>query len=208
MSEIFAQTGESVPLAVVLEDGNTSKYLQAKVFDELGSPTPIASVDLTHLSGGYYYGAYTVLSTGKYIVVYTVYEDLARTIPSVVYGRSDDLIVADIHIPSSQEIANMFVEAQFNISYEDTTQLIRAAVWMDRAGQTVTNPVACSFTLRDSNDVVLLTMSSNTPLSTGLFYFQSTTPVFLADNRVYFVEVSVTDSSTTASTVQTFTTVG
>jgi hypothetical protein len=208
MSEILAQAGESVPFSLVIEDGNSSKYPQARVFDELGSPTPIASVNLTHLLDGYYYGSYTVPLAGKYIVVYTVYDDVGRTIPSPVYGRVDDLIVADIVVPSSQEIANMFVEAQFNLSYEDASQLVRSAVWMDRAGQTVADPVSASFVLRDSNDVVLLTMTSSVPFPSGVFYFQSTVPIFLADNRVYYVEVSVTDPLTTASTVQTFTTVG
>jgi hypothetical protein len=90
---ILAAQGETVPLTLVLEDGNAALFPEAKVYNEVG--TLVGTVTLVHVSGGLYRGTFAVPTAEKFSVVYTVFVDALRTIPSSVYGRAKDVIVAD-----------------------------------------------------------------------------------------------------------------
>ncbi len=195
---ILANVGQAVPLTLILEDGDAAKFPQALVYLS-GANTPLSTVNLVGISSGYYAGSFTVPSSDKFIVVYTVYTDGTYATVDVTHGKSEDLIVSDAG-------ANV-VEAQLNVSYDDTLQILRAAAWMDRSGQTVSSPAAATITVKDELDNVLFTQLSTTPFPDGVFFFQQPN-VALLDNRIYYVEVHVTDAIGSATTIQTFTTVG
>lgn len=207
MSEILAQLGETVPLVLVLEDGNTSKFPQAKIYDGTGTAVPITSITLVHKDSGYYYGSYLVPGIAKFTVVYTVFDDIAHTLPSVAYSKADDYIVSNMTAPSVTSIVSALAEAQLIVSYEDTNLIFRSACWMDRGGATVTTPFVATIHVRDQNNTLLFTQTSLAPFPNGVFYFQQGS-VQLPDNRIFYVEVSVTDGLGTVQTIQTFTTVG
>lgn len=200
MSSIITQSGEAVPLALILEDGNTSKFPQAKVYDAVGSAVPVSTVDLTHLTLGYYYASYVVPSASKFTVVYTVFDDVGRTVISPAYTRAQDILIADI--PEAAPLT----EAHLNVAYNDNTQLFTAAIWMDRNGATVVSPTSSTIVLRDQSGAIVFTLSSSTPLSNGVFLFQQPS-VSLVDINIYYVAVTVVDAVGTVTTNQTFTTV-
>lgn len=100
-----------------------------------------------------------------------------------------------------------YEEAQANVAYSDTSSIMTVAAWMDRNGRTVTTPTSCTITLRDDVNAVVFTTSSSSPFVQGYFIF-TVASVSLTDDRVYNLEVSVTDASTTVVTVHSVTTVG
>jgi len=203
VATIISQSGEAIPLALVLEDGDSSKYPQAVIYDRSGTSIPISTINLVFVADGYYYGSFVVPSSSKYEVVYKVFLDSARTMLDPDHYLSQDLIISD----QSGSASSGADEAQLNVSYDDDTRTFGAMAWMDRNGQTVVSPTSATIWVRDQNDVLLLTQSSTTPYPNGIFLFQKV-PFTLIDNRIYHVDVTVTDSLGTVTTVQTFTTIG
>lgn len=91
---ILANVGETVPITLVLEDGNTAQFPQAEIYDEAGSATP-TTVNLTHVANGYYRGTYAVTTAEKQTIVFVVYSDAGHTTESSVYSRTTDILVSD-----------------------------------------------------------------------------------------------------------------
>jgi hypothetical protein len=81
-----ATVGVPVPIAMVLEDGNTSMYPQAELY-ETGADTPILVLDLAHKAKGRYEANWTPEAVGVYAAVFIVYSDAPHTIESIVYTR-------------------------------------------------------------------------------------------------------------------------
>lgn len=100
---LLAAPGETIPLTLVLEDGNAGVFPEAKVHDEAG--TLVATIHLTHVAGGLYRSTFIVPSAEKFSVLYTVFIDALRTVPSIVYGRAKDVIIADVPGSSSSALA-------------------------------------------------------------------------------------------------------
>ena len=204
MPLIPARVGEAAPLVLVLEDSNASKFPEAEIFDDVGTVTPIATIPLANISKGFYFGTWTVTAADKFVVVYTVYEDAGRTVLSLVNGAADDLISADVPEDPDTIVAAL-AEAQLNIAFDCVGNIFRAAGWMDRGGQTVTNPTTATIEVRRDDHSLLFTQTTASSTN-GVFVFVET-GVVLVDDRVHYVEVTVTDPLGTVSTVQSFSTV-
>ncbi len=205
MSDLLAQPGDVVPLRLILLEEDVDLYPRARIYDSAGSAVPLATIDLVHKDGGYYFGTYTVPSSSKFTVRYTTYDDSGHT-TSTRYGQAEDMIIAD-QPASPTQIAQAITSAQLNVAYDDTVLLFKAAVWMDRGGNTVTTATTATITVRDALDTLLFTATSTTPYTNSVFIFGQPN-VVLFDDRIYIVEVSITDLVGTTSTVQTFATVG
>lgn len=198
MADILTAEGQVVPLRLILVSGAEDKYPQARVYDDDGTPTPLDTIDLDHIDQGYYFGEFTVPEQGKFTVVYTVYEDADHETVSPENGQAEDLIIADF-------TATEQAEAQLNVSYDDSTQVFRAACWLDRKGGTITNPTEATITLKYQDDSTIFTESSTSPFANGIFFFQES-GVALLDNKLYYVEVVLEDDLGSVSTIQTFST--
>lgn len=196
---ILVSVGEAAPLTLVLEDGDTAKFPQAKVFDEAGGVTPLFTVNMGHVAEGYYFGTFTVPSAAKFNAVYTVFTNAARTILDPGHGKSQDVFVGDGATVSEN------AEAQLNIAFDDTTGLFSAAAHIDRDGQTILSPTSATITVFDQTHTQIFT-DTTTSSTNGVFIFTKAS-VVLTDNRVGYVKVAVTDSTGTATTIQSFTTV-
>jgi len=95
MSTIIAAPAETVQLALVLTDGATGLYPQARIYSEAGVLVA-GPLDLSHVSEGLYRTTWVVAAAQKYVVVYTVYSDALHTIDlSATREKGEDLIVAD-----------------------------------------------------------------------------------------------------------------
>jgi hypothetical protein len=204
MSTILARVGEAVPLVLVLEDCDTTKFPQAQIFDDVGTVAPIATANLTHVASGYYFASYTVASANKFTINYTVYDDAARTIVSTTHGKTQELLHSDVP-EDPATILSELAEAQLNCAYDDDLLILRAAAWMDRGGQTVTSPTSATITVRDQAHG-LITSDTTTSSTNGVFIFEASS-ISLDDNKVGYVQVSITDAQGTASTVQSFATI-
>lgn len=75
--------GESVPLVVLLDDGDTGVYPLASIYR---NGVLEDSVDMTHQSLGRYRGTWVPAAVDFYDVVFRVYSDPSRTVEST-YGR-------------------------------------------------------------------------------------------------------------------------
>lgn len=94
---LLTTVGEELYLTLVLSDDNPLVYPQARVYGENGSSTPVATIDLDYVADGYYRAstAFVVSTAEKFVVVYVVYSDMARTIESTLYTRSEETIISD-----------------------------------------------------------------------------------------------------------------
>lgn len=101
--------GINYPLRVVLADGNSSQYPQAKVFDPTN--TLVATVNLTYQSGGIYAVDYAFPSTGYYSVVYTVFSDSAHTTPNPAYSVVEEPVQVTSPAGDLAAIANAVWDA-------------------------------------------------------------------------------------------------
>lgn len=125
---------------------------------------------------GEYVGTVEVSSTGPF--VRTVIEDTIK----VTLEDVDSLTTSATD------------EAQANVAHDDLLGIMTIAAWLDRSGQIVTSPTSATITLRDqTNAIVAGPTVSAAPFATGIFIFIES-PVFLNDDQVYNLEVSVTDT--------------
>ena len=97
---ILANNGDTIPLFIQLDDGETGKFPDAEIRDE-ATGALITNVTLAHIDNGLYMATYTVPSADKFLVRYTVYEELAHTTVSPDFTRETDLIIADFTPPAT-----------------------------------------------------------------------------------------------------------
>lgn len=78
-----------------VDDGNENLFPKVHLYDE--SKTEVFSSNMSHNERGIYYSdsTYTITTTEKFKALYIVYEDAARTIESLTYPRSSDVLVSD-----------------------------------------------------------------------------------------------------------------
>ena len=98
MAAISITIGDPAELALVLENGDETRYPQVNIY-EPGNSTPVATLDLDHTAEGMYRNTWTPGSVGHYHCVYTVYDDVAHTIKNADFSRELD------HILVQQDIA-------------------------------------------------------------------------------------------------------
>lgn len=90
---IPATVGAPVPVVLILEDGNESRYPQAEVY-EPGGTVPVATIDLPHKVKGRYEGAFTPPAAEIYTLHFFIYADAGHSIEDITYTRSVDQVVA------------------------------------------------------------------------------------------------------------------
>jgi hypothetical protein len=96
LTAIIASATEVVPVWLQIEDRRTDLFPQAEIFDRNGTPSPIATLNLSHVDEGLYLQVYTVPGVSKYVVRYVVYSDALRTTVADQYGADTDLIISDL----------------------------------------------------------------------------------------------------------------
>lgn len=124
----------SLTLALMLEDGNGSMYPQTKIYEPSNS-SPLATIDLTHISAGRYEGSWTPTSIGSYSAHYITYSDASHTIESFLYTREiEQIFVAESDIDDLATLIvrllgmnheNAFID---NTSHDAHNQLLTARV--------------------------------------------------------------------------------
>ena len=84
--------GDVISLRYQLEDDDTSKYVQATLYDEEFTELDDSPVNLSHLERGFYTNDSLLFPDGvkKIIAVYRVYEDPTYTIKSEDYYNGED----------------------------------------------------------------------------------------------------------------------
>lgn len=124
------KVGVSVPLVMILEDGNEGQHPQAEIYAP-GGTVPVATVDLPHKVKGRYEGSWTPTSTGPFAAHFFVYSDAAHTIENIVYIRAieqifvaqsdvDDLAAAVVRLLGLNH-ENAFID---NTEFDMFSQLI------------------------------------------------------------------------------------
>lgn len=201
---ILSRSGQIVSLGLVLADGAINRFPQARIFDAIGTPTPLAVLNMAHIADGFYRVGYIVPTDDLFHVHFTVYDDVAHTTVSNRYARADEIIQANLP-EDPPTLLSSLAEAQLNVAYDEDSQIFRAAAWMDRGGTSVLAPTTAVLNVWSQAHVLLFTQSSNTPTN-GVFIFQRSNSTFL-DNQVVYVEVTVTDSLGTVRTIQSLSTV-
>lgn len=87
-----AKVGVALPLVVVLEDGNTAQFPQAKVYAQ-GATVPTVTLNLAHKVDGRYEIDFTPAATGVFLAHFIIYSDSGRTVENITYSREGEQIV-------------------------------------------------------------------------------------------------------------------
>jgi hypothetical protein len=131
---IPATIGQDVTLAMVLENGETSLYPQAEVYDGASLE---ATVDLADMGKGRYEGAWGPTAVGTYSVIFNVYQDAGHSVEltPLVYTREIEQVfvtqsdVDDLAVSLSRLLGlsheNAFID---NCVYDTNSMLISARV--------------------------------------------------------------------------------
>lgn len=83
--------GQEVPLTLQLNDGATTKYPRAKVFDDAGTELTGSPVTLTHVASGLYKASSFVMPNKSFIIAqYLVYSDSGHTTLDTNYSLACD----------------------------------------------------------------------------------------------------------------------
>jgi len=86
--------GETLPISLQIDDGNTGLFPQASLHDDTGAS--LGSVDLSHVADGMYSGAAFAMPDAPWVSsTYIVYTDAAHTTESTAYSRSLDVFARD-----------------------------------------------------------------------------------------------------------------
>lgn len=111
MSTILAAAGDTIPLALVVEDGATTLFPVARVFSSAGAPVG-SPIDLLHVSAGFYLASFIVPAAEKYVVRYDIFADALHTQDlSSRRGKGEDLIIADIDTVFGAAVADAVWDA-------------------------------------------------------------------------------------------------
>jgi hypothetical protein len=109
-----------------------------------------------------------------------------------------DSLAADIGAISGASATHL------NVAYDSTTTTINFQAWLERSGASVTSPTATTITWYDTDSTVLFTVTETDAIATqdpdagGVYWF--TRVQALADDVVYYVDVSITDATGTVVT--------
>ena len=99
------------------------------------------------------------------------------------------------------EVAEKPTAAHLSAAYDDDTDVLELAVWVERLGFTVDNPTSCSVDWYEPDGTLLFTVSDSSPDAQGIFQITRASTTLVA-NTAYYVEVSVTDSAGTVTTTR------
>lgn len=171
--------GDSVRLALQLEDGDTGQFPRATVYN--GSVVPVAAVDLDHTGLGLYRQLYTPTKEADFDVVYRVFSDAGRTSEADYERVTEKLIVRK---PPD--------EPWLGVVYDYSTDELRVNVHLLRRGDRVTaNLVDCTVTIYDDDDNVAIGPTTDSSADgEGVFRFLFSSPG-LIDNRNYVAKIEV-----------------
>ena len=140
--------GEVVPVALILEDGNTSQYPQAVVYDATG--TPLTTLDLTHVANGLYTASYVMPNTDAIELVYITYSDAAHTTENTTYGRDVDVF--------NKGALSLGTIVEGTTTFQDTLRLVSAVLFGKSSGGGTSNAVFRD--LADTKDRVVATTTT------------------------------------------------
>lgn len=191
----LSSVGETLPLALVLSDNSTSYYPQVKVYD---GTSLVTTVNLLHVSEGYYYASWVPATSGKFTAIYTVYEDAGRTTVATLGGLpryepdTERFNVLDGPLASSGGA----VRQAFTL--DGTSNSIIVNVWLELEGQQVSSGVSdAALTLYTYDGLVLATPAVvAAPSAQGVFSFTFPIPAFSIGENATFSLSTVDHSST------------
>ena len=172
---LLVALGDTVPLALVLGSITTDKYPQARVFDAIGTATPVATLDMVHVSGGYYFVGWTPAAAGTFTVRYTVYDDAGHTTVSTGFDQSAESIVV-----TADDITTKGGVVRAGYTYDGSSDTITVNVGLEIDDElTQTGVTNATLVLHDSVGGVLATPAAvAAPDAQGIFVFTFAAPTF------------------------------
>jgi hypothetical protein len=144
-------------LQLLLSDGATGKYPQAKIFldDEI---IPVTTLNLVDLGDGRYAVDYTFSTIGQYFVKYTVYTDSGHTSLDTTYSiELEDILVESNNLDSlPSSFLGALIDSVYNL--KQYLKIIAAAV----AGKANSGPSTTNFRdLENTRNVIVTGASPN-----------------------------------------------
>jgi len=87
------KVGDTIPITFKLGDGNTTKFIQAVIFDESGVDLGASPITLTHIKNGFYQNRSLAMPDTEQVTVdYVAYDDVGLTILARYFQDADIFI--------------------------------------------------------------------------------------------------------------------
>lgn len=180
---ITVKPGDSLPLSLLLFDGDEGKFPSAHVYKEDFTPVAGSPFPLSHLAHGLYKNtsAQAPASAKVLTAVYVVYDNPERTQVSETHTRSEDKFVLQDIAPSQ------YLQKMSTTLRADGTQEV--IVWAEKNGERFESAQNCTVSVKDSLGVQKWTAQQESPNTDGVFRF--TNPIQALDNSNYYIVVSM-----------------
>ena len=193
---VLASVGETLPLALVLSDRDEGFYPRAEVYD---GTSLITSVNLAHVADGYYYGAWVPTTSGKFVVIYTVYSDAARTSVALLGGLPRYEPDTDLFNVLDEPLASGGGAVRQSFTLDISTNSIIVNVWLELEGEQVPTGVSDASLRLYSYDGILLSAPANeaSPVAQGVFKFTFALPAFSVGENATFSLATIDHNSQT-----------
>ena len=169
---LIATVGESIPLVLLTEDGNSSVYPRVFIFDSSG--LAVATLNLSHISLGYYQVNWTVPTDDRYTLIYLVYSDAGFTQINQDYSRSTEQVLGIL----GPVLNNGIVRQGFTLDV--TTNTIYINTWLEINDQIIQSSISNGTTrIYDIDGNPLTALSAGVgPDTNGIFKFSIASPGF------------------------------
>ena len=124
---------------------------------------------------------------------------LSKTSDTSSYTVADDSLEAISDATGGS--ASVTWECRATSVYNNTTDTLQVAAWLDQNGETVTGPTSATINFRKASDGSLLftMLSDAAPDAQGIFYMTKAAPGFTADTA-YYMEVAIINAAVTRTT--------
>jgi len=169
MGYLHIPSGTALELELILADGNTGRFPQARVYVS-GSNTEISGspINLTHATGGRYLASLAA-PVGRYTAVYRTYSSIAHTTQLFKYGQPTDSFEVDTALANISAIVNKtnqftFTGGNVNINIPiSQLNAIADSVWdellsghlsVGSTGEALNNAAAGSTTTLTAQDII------------------------------------------------------
>lgn len=189
MGYVRVDNGTNLPLQVILSDGNSAMFPQAKVYSISG--TLLTTLSLTNVSGGLYTNTtYTPSNATQYFSVYTIYQDAGHTIAAAYNVTEDFFDVRQLELSST-----VWTNTRAgNLDNLDTTVSSRAAAATALSTAQWTNTRAGYLDNLTNLDTTVSSRASQTSVNSI-----PTNPLLTTDSRLNNLDATISSRATQSS---------
>lgn len=194
---IPVKLGEAIPLSLMLLASDNDKVVKCSLTTFFPRSVWVEDILLTARGDGIYDNSTYLMPEREFVIArFDAFESDGVT--SAGYSRTEEIFVLD-------KIAQQYNCKMTTVFNAISTQEVLA--WIEKDGQTVSNPTSCVCTVKTSDGATVWSKTSSSPNADGIFKFSNLATGFASDAN-YYVTITIEVDGEVRTSTQTFITVG